>query len=161
MKKNELKNGMYVKLKDGTIEVIIGDKFMASDGSFNDLSYYDDDLINEYNHKWDIVEVFISSSPILFNESGFQRLWARPNPNIRIGDMFYKQANNCYIVILRIDDDTITYPYVGLEFRKGDKDSFDFEPYSFEELDDYAYVKHIDGIDIINEKMQGLVDGTI
>lgn len=159
MTKSELKNGMYVKLKDGTIEVVIGNKLMASDGSFNGLSHYDDNLVHDTNNRWDVVEVFVSSSPILFNENGFQNLWIRPNLNIRIGDVL-NMYDDRYVVILRIDDDD-TYPYVGLKFEEGDGDSVEFEPYSLAELNDFDYVRHIDGLEIIFEKIQGLVDGTI
>lgn len=160
MKLDEIKNGMYVKLRNGDLEFVISDKFMKTNGCWNDRNSYDEnELTNKVDDKWDIMEVFVSSSPILFNENGFQRVWVRTTLNVKIGDIF-EMYNNRYLVILRIDDDD-DFPYVGLKFTMHENDSFDFEPFSVAELNDFTYVRHVDGLDVINEKIQGLINGTI
>lgn len=160
MTKNELKNGMYVKLKDGTIEVVIGSKLMESDGSFNDLKYFNNDLTNMNNDSFDIVDVFVSTSPILFNENGFQRVWTRACTP-QIGDIYYDKDYDRYVAIFRIDDDT-NYPYEAFRYRKGDVATLDVEPYSQTEISGFKFIKNSDKLIGIGDLTRELCEnGTI
>ncbi len=160
MKKDELKNGMYVKLKDGTIELVVGDKLMESDGSFNGLNYFSDDLINRQNENWDIVEVFVSTSPILFNESGFQRVWVRER-TVQVGDIYYDSAFNRYVAVFRIDEDD-DYPYAAFRYRKGDINTMETEPYNQKELNEFKFITHSDKLISVGNLTKELCEnGTI
>ena len=91
MTKEELKNGMYVKLRNDTLKLVVGDKLMDSHGSFNTICYYDDNLKHTMSDQWDIMVVYVSSSPILFKEDALEQIWGRalkPFHAPKVGDLY-------------------------------------------------------------------------
>ena len=162
MKLDEIKNGMYVKLRSGTLALVLADKFMYENGNYNERSYYNNNtLTHTINKQWDIMEVYVSSSPVLFNENKLERIWVR-DIEIHIGDIYWDEGCDKYVAIFRIDEDEIEYPYVALRYRKGDIDSIEIEPYSAGELKVFKFIKNSDRLAIIGDLTKELCkNGTI
>lgn len=150
MIKNELENGMYVRLRDGSLEVVIGDKYVSADGDFNHASYYDNnDLTNNVNHEWDIMKVYVSSSPILFKEDALECIWERNEKHIfTIGDIFYDPSDSERILIYGKDEKEKYYPWLGLTTYNDNDCDFGMQVYSSDELNDYKFVGHDDNMPI-------------
>ena len=74
MNKQDLKNGMGVEFRNGTIEYLINDDIyikcddlMQLEGSKDwFLKEYNDDLTHKFNYGWDIVKVFTIGGKILW-----------------------------------------------------------------------------------------------
>lgn len=74
MNKQDLKNGMGVEFRNGTIEYLINDNIyikcddlMQLEGSKDwSLKEYNDDLTHKFNYGWDIVKVFTIGGQILW-----------------------------------------------------------------------------------------------
>ena len=98
MTKAELKNGMYVKLRNGMLELKIGDKLVEANGRYNGFLYYDKDLCHNLSSEWDIMEVFVSSSPDIFKTDALERIWERPNDKHvpEVGDLYVKNEDDDY-----------------------------------------------------------------
>ena len=114
MTKNDIKNGMYLKLRNDELRLVVGNKFIGADGKWNDVAYYNDDLENTADSEWDIMEVFVSSSPILFKEESFERIWVREvKREVKVGDIYRKtycnSDKNEIFLIYRIDDDEVSF----------------------------------------------------
>ena len=111
MTKAELKNGMYVKLRNGMLELKIGDKLVEANGRYNGFLYYDKDLCHNLSSEWDIMEVFVSSSPDIFKTDALERIWERPNDKHvpEVGDLYVKNedddcSNDIYLIYRIIDN---------------------------------------------------------
>ena len=65
MKKSDLKNQMVVRLRDGTMMIVVDDRLIGSE-TFADLNNYSDDLT--FKFKYDIVEVFKSKSQLVLSD---------------------------------------------------------------------------------------------
>lgn len=158
MTKNEIQNGMYVKLRNGDLRLKVGNKLIDANGKWNEFDYYDDNLLTHgMDKKWDIIEIFVPSSPDLFKESALERVWVRPHQDIEIGDMFKTQDGN--VVVMNICDSKF-YPYECIRFEEG-KDSLDFEPFDFSEISKFTYIRNVKEFNTIAKILQGLIDGTI
>lgn len=106
MRLDEIKNGMYVKLRSGTLALVLADKFMYENGNYNERSYYNNNtLTHTMNKQWDIMEVYVSSSPVLFNENKLERIWVRDTFEPHIGDIYWDEGCDKYVAIFRIDED--------------------------------------------------------
>lgn len=161
MKLNEIKNGMYVKLRNGALALCIANKFVYENGDYNERQYYTDALTHTLKKDCDIMEVYVSSSPDLFNENKLERIWVR-EPEYHVGDIYYDEDGDKYIAIFSIDEYDNTYPYIALRYCKGDDiDYTEIEPFSALELRKFKFVKNSDKLAVIGDVTEELCNGTI
>lgn len=162
MKLDEIKNGMYVKLRSGVLALVVADKLVYENGNYNERKYYTDALTHALNKKWDITEVYVSSTPNLFNENKLERIWVRDEFVPHVGDIYYDEDGDKYVAIIRIDDFDTVYPYMALKYHKDELDSMDFEPYSADELKAFKFIKNSDRLSFIGDLIKELCkNGTI
>lgn len=163
MKLDEIKNGMYVKLRSGTLALVVADKLVYENGNYNERKYYTDVLTHTLNKDWDIMEVYVSATPDLFNENKLERIWVRDEfVEPHVGDIYYDEDSERYAAIIRIDNFDTIYPYVALKYYKDDLDSLEIEPYCAEELKAFKLIKHSDRLAIIGDLTKELCkNGTI
>lgn len=113
MTKNDIKNGMYVRLRNGYLTLAIAKKLLRVDGQWNSLDCYDDEtLTNNVSNEWDIMEIYVSSSPILFKEDAFERIWVRESKHsIVAGDIYVDPSDGEKLIVLAVDkhDDYQSY----------------------------------------------------
>lgn len=161
MKLDEIKNGMYVKLRSGALALVVADKLIYENGNYNERQYYTDALTHTLNENWDIMEVYVSATPDLFNENKLERIWERDGFEPHVGDIYYDEDTDRYAAIIRIDDDTF-YPYVALKYYKDELGSMEVEPYCAEELKAFKFIKNSDRLSFIGDLAKELCkNGTI
>lgn len=159
---DEIKNGMYVKLRSGTLALVVADKLMYESGNYNERQYYTDALTHTLNEDWDIMEVYVSATPDLFNENKLERIWERDEFEPHVGDIYYDEDHDKYVAIFRYDEDDTSYPYVALRYRKGDIDMMTIEPYSVGELKRFKFIKNSDRLSFVGDLTKELCkNGTI
>lgn len=162
MKLDEIKNGMYVKLRNGALALVVADKLMYENGNYNERQYYTDTLTHTLNADWDIMEVYVSASSDLFNMNKLERIWVRDGFEPHVGDIYYDEDGDKYVAIIRIDDIDTFYPYVSLKYYKGELDSMEVEPYSTKELQAFKFIKNSDRLSFIGDLTKELCkNGTI
>lgn len=161
MKLNEIKNGMYVKMRNGTLALVVADKFIYENGIYNERMYYTDALTHTLNEDWDIMEVYVSASSDLFNMNKLERIWKRDGFEPHVGDIYYDEDGDKYVAIFRIDENDDVYSYVALRYYKEENDYMDIEPYSLGELKRFKFIKNSDKLSLISELTKELINGTI
>jgi hypothetical protein len=162
MKLDEIKNGMYVKLRSGALALVVADKFMYENGNYNERQYYTDALTHTLNEDWDIMEVYVSASSDLFNMNRLERIWERDGFEPHVGDIYYDEDGDKYVAIIRIDEFDSCYPYVSLKYYKGELDSMEVEPYSTKEFQAFKFIKNSDRLSFIGDLTKELCkNGTI
>lgn len=161
MKLNEIKNGMYVKLRSGALALVVADKLIYENGNYNERMYYTDDLTHTLNEDWDIMEVYVSASSDLFNTNKLERIWERDGFEPHVGDIYYDEDGDKYVAIFRIDENDDVYPYVTLRYYKEENDYMDIEPYSLGELKRFKFIKNSDRLAFIGDLTKELINGTI
>ena len=163
MKLDEIKNGMYVKLRSGALALVVADKLIYENGNYNERQYYTDNLTHTLNADWDIMEVYVSATSDLFNVNKLERIWERDGFKPHVGDIYYDEDGDKYVAIIRIDNiDDAFYPYVSLKYYKGELDNMELEPYSLGELKAFKFIKNSDRLAIIGDLTKELCkNGTI
>lgn len=78
--KSDLKDGMVVKVKTGSLYLVIGDKLLSKSG-FNLLSFYNEELLVCDYRDFDITVVYNCDEPTsisdLFDENKLTKIWER------------------------------------------------------------------------------------
>lgn len=161
MKLNEIKNGMYVKLRNGALALVVADKLIYENGNYNERMYYTDALTHILNKDWDIMEVYVSASSGLFNTNKLERIWERDGFEPHVGDIYYDEDGDKYVAIFRIDENNDVYSYVALRYYKEENDYMDIEPYSLGELKRFKFIKNSDRLAFIGDLTKELINGTI
>ena len=161
MKLNEIKNGMYVKLRNGALALVVADKLIYENGNCNERMYYTDALTHILNEDWDIMEVYVSASSDLFNTNKLERIWERDGFEPHVGDIYYDEDGDKYVAIFRIDENDDVYSYVALRYYKEENDYMDIEPYSLGELKAFKFIKNSDRLSFIGDLTKELINGTI
>ena len=161
MKLNEIKNGMYVKLRNGALALVVADKLIYENGNYNERMYYTDALTHILNEDWDIMEVYVSASSDLFNTNKLERIWERDGFEPHVGDIYYDEDGDKYVAIFRIDENDDVYSYVALRYYKEENDYMDIEPYSLGELKAFKFIKNSDRLSFIGDLTKELINGTI
>ena len=161
MKLNEIKNGMYVKLRNGALALVVADKLIYENGNYNERMYYTDALTHILNEDWDIMEVYVSASSDLFNTNKLERIWERDEFEPHVGDIYYDEDGDKYVAIFRIDENDDVYSYVALRYYKEENDYMDIEPYSLGELKAFKFIKNSDRLSFIGDLTKELINGTI
>lgn len=86
MTKSELKPGYVVKYRNGELRMVMPRErdyiFLAiGESAWSDLFAYTEDLLNTYNNKFDVMEVYgpseFAHSVWIFNEKHRKLLWKR------------------------------------------------------------------------------------
>ena len=161
MKLNEIKNGMYVKLRNGALALVVADKLIYENGNYNERMYYTDALTHILNEDWDIMEVYVSASSDLFNTNKLERIWERDEFEPHVGDIYYDEDGDKYVAIFRIDENDDVYSYVALRYYNEENDYMDIEPYSLGELKAFKFIKNSDRLSFIGDLTKELINGTI
>ena len=76
MKKNDLKSGMVVELRDGSLGLVVDNIVMLSDNDFIDLRFYNDNLTA--NYCFDIVKIYNRNNHTFKNwHKNLELIWQR------------------------------------------------------------------------------------
>ena len=108
MKKRDLKSGMFVRLANNSLVVVIGDVLLSSKGNTVNLCWYNEDLLSMKGSRLDMVAVY----PVI-GEGGFERCnWVYDM--VKSPPIWERKCINGFQLVWAWDDDQVAVRKIGV-----------------------------------------------